>query len=102
MISDRRNSRRHPVDLFVECRVPATATSAIMIDLSDSGCRIATREKLHLGQTVIVRFRGHKEIAGTVAWSKANVAGLRFSLALEDDELDELVEQFAVQRSSAA
>ena len=38
-----------------------------MIDLSDSGCRIATREKLHLGQTVIVRFRGHKEIAGTVA-----------------------------------
>ncbi len=88
---ERRTGDRLPVDLAVDCRVPATACKAVMRNLSCGGCLLEAEQSLFYGSTVLLALTGNKETVGTVVWSRGRTAGIRFLVPLSAQLFDLLV-----------
>ena len=82
MPDERRAAPRKPVELPVDCRVPATSCPAVMANLSTDGCRLNTARPLAKGSTVLLTLIGQTETAGTVVWSRGRTAGVQFLVPL--------------------
>ena len=80
---ERRASERVPTNIATSCRVPATAHSATILDLSHAGCRVRVRDlAVPLGATVHFDFAPHSRVSGQVVWVDAAAAGVRFDSPL--------------------
>ena len=82
MLEERRGAVRKPVDLPIECRVPATYCRAVMCDVSTSGCRLEAEHPLLRGTTVLIKLLDRTEAAGTVFWSRGRTVGVHFLVPL--------------------
>jgi hypothetical protein len=80
---ERRYTDRVPTEVGVSCRVPASPEQAMLIDLSQSGCRLEfARRGVDQGATVNLDFQVGKPIGGQVVWTDGAYAGVRFHTAL--------------------
>ncbi|TCJ40890.1 PilZ domain-containing protein [Parafrankia sp. BMG5.11] len=88
---ERRASPRRTVNLSVVCRVPASPHSARILDVSQSGCRLALSQgHVLLGSTVHVTLTNALQISGTVTWSHGAEVGVRFHRRLSDRQAIDL------------
>ena len=55
-----------------------TASSATLLDLSRTGCRLNSPAALAKGDRVLLRLEGSPAIGATVAWSRYGEAGCAF------------------------
>jgi len=90
-VVDRRLAARTTIDLQVACRIPATLSSARILDVSRTGCRLAPRVALQPGQSLLIRLDRGREVDGSVIWSNRALAGVRFTLPLSVEALDYLI-----------
>ncbi len=76
---ERRSHRRAGMHVTLTCRIPATPSRVLIVDISQSGCRI--RSPLHsciLGTTVHFGTSGDIPFTGEIVWIRERLAGVRF------------------------
>jgi hypothetical protein len=80
-----RTTERFPVRASVEVAHPRSVRrmEAALRDLSTGGCQIATRERLAVGDQVLVRIEGLEPWPAAVAWSREDCFGLSFHAPLD-------------------
>jgi hypothetical protein len=84
---ERRRDERIETNLHVTCRVPARPRSALMHDLSHTGCRLEFRERdVARGGTVLVEPPGVQQISGQVVWTNGCQVGVQFDSWLGSSE----------------
>ncbi|MGX7896972.1 PilZ domain-containing protein [Tsuneonella sp. HG222] len=91
MSTERRAGNRLKVEIIVECRVPATAVPAVILDLSYSGGRVVTIDRLEIGSTIVVTFPGERPLSARVVWAEESVAGVRFVYPLPNELYDRVM-----------
>lgn len=81
---ERRTSGRIAIDADIKCRIPATPQSAIIRDLSVTGCRIETVASIRgVGGTIVLDLTETVNVVGTIVWARGREAGIHFNEPLD-------------------
>ncbi len=82
-VADRRRSPRLGTTVHLLCRIPATPCSAVVRDVSQSGCRLEIKgSQPVLGGTAMLEVPGARAIACQVVWVALPMVGLQFERPL--------------------
>ncbi len=90
MHEDRRTgATRFNISLVVQGRVPATPISALLLNISLTGCLLETQESsvVSKGATIMLTVSGSITLTGQVAWGRGNSFGVRYHKPIDDDVL---------------
>lgn len=87
-----RKEERLTTNVASTARVPATPAEIRILDISRTGCKIATGNgHVQVGATILVQLAGNDEAAGQIAWKDGEVSGVRFHRAISLDAVDRTV-----------
>jgi hypothetical protein len=92
-MSERRRDERRRMLMSGRCRIaPGQSPEVWLIEISRSGCQITVREGLLArGQHVLIKTGGIAGLAGTVRWTRGEVAGIEFDEPLQAPLLELMV-----------
>lgn len=79
------------------------ATSGLLIELSQDGCRISNVDNVRfaVGETARIELDGFEPMDGLIRWSQDGFVGLRFASALSVAALDSLLRSCRPQAAAA-
>lgn len=87
-VGDERRRPRLALDLPIFVLQPGREKiSAVLIDLSEQGCRVAAPLRLKAGRYVGIEIPDAGRHAGWVVWQRRGSFGLDFSTTLADGEV---------------
>jgi hypothetical protein len=80
---ERRVGERIETNFQVACRVPATPSRGVVLDVSHYGCRLhVARTDIQPGATALLDLPGALHWPGRVVWVHGGQAGIRFQRRL--------------------
>ncbi|WP_082922584.1 PilZ domain-containing protein [Croceicoccus mobilis] len=80
-----RQHQRFDSDKTIECRVNGRAFSALLCNISLSGCMIETPlNRVSYGDRLFMKIEGSIRLAGLAIWREGHLAGIRFDELLHD------------------
>lgn len=97
--SDRRRDRRQPVKLVADYRRPGRPSFKVeIVDLSETGCRIASLHKAHVGSQIWLTVPGLSPIEAVVKWATPFAFGCAWAKPLHISLVDHIAAQFTAAR----
>lgn len=87
---EERQHDRRTVNVAILVDDPGGSRPAMLVNLSNAGCRLQVSERLSLGAFITVQLSPTCEAKGWVAWSRGLEAGIDFSLCLPDDVVQKI------------
>ena len=88
---EQRDTDRFLAELTVNCRVPASPTSATISDISTSGCRIGIGSGVVIpGGTILLELLPGFHAIGHVVWKAETEAGINFDQQLDQTLVDHI------------
>ena len=100
-LPESRRETRQEVEMFAHLQRDAHRFTVMLKDLTRHGARIEGVSGLVEDEAVSLALPGRKSALAFVAWSNEHCAGLEFADPLCVEVFDELVGDFAVNRSPA-
>lgn len=80
---ERRSQKRLEIYATTVCRVPASPCQALIVDISQGGCRLRIlNQSFKPGTTVHLGADGGHPFTGEIVWVGDSVAGVRFHTPL--------------------
>lgn len=88
---ERRSAPRRQVNIRTTSRAPAVPGRSTLLDISQTGCRLALRDATVLqGSTVHIEFGQGQKLSGTATWSEGSRIGVHFHRRLSNKEAIQL------------
>lgn len=93
-----RETPRFSAEMTVNCRVPASPTSATIEDISTSGCRIEVGNGVVMpGGAILLELLPGFHAIGHVVWKTETEAGINFDCPLDQSLVDHIADSRGFQ-----